>query len=515
MAALERRAHEACGLGVPALMDRAGAGVAEVARRLLRARGGRRVVVVAGKGNNGGDGFVAARDLSDGAAVTVLVVAPPADIRGEAGERLRALAESSVPVQATAALDDAALARALGDADLVVDAIFGTGFRGPAREEPARVIEAINRSGAQVLAVDVPSGCDAETGRADPPCVHAAATVTMGLPKLGLTQYPAAAYAGAVFVADIGLPRTLIDDAPIGAALAGAAWVERALPRRAVDAHKGLAGRVTIVAGARGFVGAAILAARGALRAGAGLVTVGLPASLASVSAGSLPEAMTRALPETEDGTVAAGAVEAVLEMVGAASAAAFGPGLTTHADVSALIRAVLPRVACPVVLDADALNVLAGEPARFRDVRAPLVVTPHPGELARLVGGAVPEIQRDRVAAARAAAASLGATVVLKGAGTVVAEPGGAVRIVPSGTAAMATAGMGDVLTGAVAALLAGGLPPFDAAACGAYLHGLAGRLVACADRGLLAHEVADALPRALDRVRRGEIDDGFRAVP
>ncbi|HYM70102.1 MAG TPA: NAD(P)H-hydrate dehydratase, partial [bacterium] len=267
-------------------------------------------------------------------------------------------------------------------------------------------------------------------------------------------------------------------------------------------------------AGARGFVGASILAARGAIRAGAGLVTVALPVSLAAVPACSLPEAMTHPLPETPDGTIAERALEAALELVEASSAVAVGPGLTMHPEVVAFVRRLLPRLGRPAVLDADALNALAGEPQRLREAAAPLVITPHPGEMARLLGCAIPDVQRDRVETARSAARSLGVTVVLKGARTVVAAPGGAARIIPTGNAAMATGGMGDVLTGATAALLAAGLPAFEAAACAAYLHGLAGDLAASGELGLLAHEVADAIPRALARVRAGDVDDGLRTV-
>jgi len=516
MAALEQRAQDAFGVPVSALMDRAGARTAEVARRLLRQSGGRRVVVLVGKGNNGGDGLVAAGDLAGDGPVEVLLTAPAAEIRGEPAVRLAALRGRPVRIRDAASLDDADLDRLLRDSDLTVDAIFGTGFRGPAVGVPARVIEAANRTDVPILAVDVPSGVDATTGRADAPCVRAAATVTMGLPKIGLVQYPAAAYAGTLFVAEIGLPAEALDAARIPTALATAAWVDRTVPLRPQDGQKGQFGRVALIAGSRGFVGAAILSARGAIRAGAGLVTVGLPGSLAAVVPASLPEAMTRALPETPDGTLAEIALDQIVVLAQTASVIAIGPGLGVHPAVSALVRGFLPRAACPVVLDADALNVLAGDPEALRHAPGPIVITPHPGEMARLLGGTVPDVQRDRVETARSAAATFRATVVLKGARTVVAEPAGRAVIIPTGNAAMATGGMGDVLTGAVAALIAQGMPVFEAAACAAYLHGLAGDLAAATrgELGLLAHEVADEIPRALARVRAGGVDDGIRAV-
>jgi len=511
MAALEQRAQDVAGVSVAALMERAGARTAEVARRLLEGRGGRRVVVLAGKGNNGGDGLVAARDLVGDARVTVILAGP--------APHLPALRERHIPVIEATGLSPSALEAALRDCDLIVDALFGTGFHGPARGLPAALIEAANRSGTPILAVDVPSGIDATTGAADPPVIQAAATVTMGLPKLGLVQYPAAACAGRLFVADIGLPATVVDEAPIRAELVRAAWVDRALPRRGADGHKGTYGHVFVVAGARGFTGAAVLAARGAIRGGAGLVTVAIPRSLVTVPTASLPEAMTLPLPETDAGTLSAAAEDVIREAVAAVdgnhpAVVAIGPGLTTHPEVVAAVRRLLPSLGGPVVADADALNALAGKTDALRDAPGPVVITPHPGELARLMGSSIAEIQRDRVAAAREAAASFRAVTILKGARTVVASPDGRAGIVPNGNGAMATGGTGDVLTGVVAALLAQRLPPWDAAVCAAYLHGLAGDLAAPGELGLLSHEVADAIPRALARVRAGSVDDGITNV-
>ncbi len=516
MAALERQAEDAYGVTVAALMEQAGARTAEVARRLLRGRAGRRVVVLAGKGNNGGDGLAAARHLRGEAHVEVLLLVPAEEIRGEPARHLASLRDLHVEVLDARALPEPDLARRLREADLLVDAIFGTGFRGPAQGLAARAIEAANRSGTPILAVDLPSGVDAATGAADPPCIQAAATVTMGLPKAGLVQYPAARCAGRLFVADIGFPPALVEEAPIRTRLVLAAWVDRSLPRRPQDAHKGQFGRVLVVAGARGFAGAAVLAARGAIRAGAGLVTVALPASLAAVPTASLPEAMTHPLPETPAGTLGEGALDEIAGAASGAAAVAIGPGLTTHPEVVSLVRRLLPRLEVPVVVDADGLNALAGEPTRLRDVPGPVVITPHPGEMARLLGRTVAEVQRDRVATAREAARTLGVVALLKGARTVVASPDGDALVVPTGNPAMATGGMGDVLTGALAALLAQRVPPLAAAACGAYLHGLAGDLAAArrGELGLLAGEVADEIPAALGRVRAGAVDDGLDLV-
>jgi len=339
----------------------------------------------------------------------------------------------------------------------------------------------------------------------------------MALPKVGIVQYPAAGHAGRIFVADIGIPSSLVQEARLMTEMVTARWVDTVLPRRPPDANKGRFGRIGILGGARGYAGAPILAARGAIRMGAGLVTIGLPASLAAVPPASLPEAMTRPLPETNFGTISADAYDAVLKFAGSSDVLAIGPGLTTHPEVVALVRSMLPSARRPIVLDADGLNAFAAEVERLRDASGALVITPHPGEMARLLGREVGEIQADRVGAAREAARRSGGVALLKGARTVIACPEGRALILPTGNAAMATGGMGDVLTGAVAALIGAGLPPLEATACAAYLHGLAGDLAAAArgELGLLAHEVADELPRALARVRAGEVDDGISAVP
>ena len=517
MAALERRCHEAHGISVHALMEQAGRRTAEVARLLQRPGGGRRVIVLVGKGNNGGDGLVAARHLAGDGPTRVLLVVPPQEIRGLPAEHLKTLGDRQVRIDEAQKLPAGSLREALRDADLIVDAIFGTGFRGPAEGVPARVIEAANTSGVPILAVDVPSGVDASVGRADPPCVHAIATVAMGLPKAGTVQYPAAAHVGRLFVADIGIPEVAVRDAAIPTELATAAWVDRTIPPRPADAHKGRFGRVIILGGSRGLAGAPVLAARGAIRAGAGLVTIGLPSSLVLVPPASLPEAMTRPLAENPSGTLTEDASESIADLAGSADVVAVGPGLSTHHDVVKLLHRVLPRITCPIVLDADGLNAFAGAPRRLHDLAGLLVITPHPGEMARLLGRDVQDVQGDRLGTAREAARLTGGIVILKGARTVVAGPEGRAFIIPTGNAAMATGGVGDVLTGAVAALVAAGLPPFEATVCAAYLHGLAGDLAAGSfgELGLLAHEVADHLPRALARVRSGEMDDGISAVP
>ncbi len=461
--------------------------------------------------------MVAARHLAGDGPTRVLLVAPSREIPERLAARLEDLHRGHVPVEEAEALSASAIELLIRDADLIVDAIFGTGFRGPARGLPAQVIEAANASGVPILALDVPSGVDASTGRAGPPCIRAAATVTMALPKVGLVQYPGASYVGRLFVADIGIPGSLVREASIPTSLATAAWVHHTVPPRPAGAHKGRFGHVAIVGGARGYGGAPILAARGAIRAGAGLVTIGLPSSLAAAALAALPEAMAWPLAENSAGTLADDGFEAAYGFVAGADVTALGPGLSTHPDTVKLVRRLLPRITGPIVLDADGLNAFAGEVERLRDHEGPLVITPHPGEMARLLGRAIGEVQDDRLAAAREAARLCGGVAMLKGARTIVASPAGRAIVIPTGNPAMATGGMGDVLAGAVAALIGSGLPPFEAASCGAYLHGLAGDLAAGSrgEFGLLAREVADGIPSALARVRSGEVNDGIVPIP
>lgn len=517
MAALERRCEEAYGIHSDELMEAAGRRTAEVARRLLPSAAGRRFLVLAGKGNNGGDGMVAARHLAADGPTRVLLAAPHREVAERLASRLEDLRHDHVPIQESETLSASALEPAMRDADLIVDAIFGTGFRGPAKGLPARIIEAANASGVPILALDVPSGVDASTGRADPPCIRAAATVTMALPKVGLVQHPAASYVGRLFVADIGIPESLVDEASILASLATAAWVKQTVPERPADAHKGRFGHIAILGGARGYGGAPLLAARGAIRAGAGLVTIGLPSSLAAAAPAALPEAMTRPLAENSAGALSDDGFEAGCEFANEVDVVGLGPGLSRHPDTVNLVRRLVARITVPLVLDADGLNAFAGQGERLRDHGGPLVITPHPGEMARLLGRETQEIQDDRLGAAREAAKRCAGIALLKGARTIVACPEGRAIVIPTGNPAMATGGMGDVLTGAVAALIGGGLPPFEAAACAAYLHGLAGDLVAAArgEFGLLAREVADGIPRAMARVRSGAVNDGIVPIP
>lgn len=512
IAELDRRASEQHGIAVAALMDAAGRRTAQAAAQLLRSRPGR-VTVLAGKGNNGGDGFVAARYMAaQGTPVRALLIAPEAEYRGEPLRTLKEARAAGVEIMAP---DGDAVGPLLSSTSLIIDALFGTGFRGPARGPAAAFIEAANASEAPILAVDVPSGLDADTGQPEGPCIRARATVTMGLPKVGLLLYPGVELAGEIYVADIGYPQGLVEESTASAHLVTSEMVKNLIPRRIPDSHKGTYGRTLIVAGSVGYTGAAVLAALGALRTGAGLVSLAVPQAVYPIIASHVVEAMPRPLPDA-GGALSEHAAPPLQELAGAADAVAIGPGLSTAAGVRAVVESML-RSGKPLVIDADALNILAGRAEIIREAAGPVVITPHPGELARLLRSTTTEaILADRLEAARTAARTLRCVAVLKGAGTVVATPEGEAYINPTGNAGMATGGMGDVLTGAIASLIGQGLRPVQAAWAAVYLHGLAADLIA-EERGMagmLASEVAHRLPAAIERVLDGTVRERVRLL-
>jgi NAD(P)H-hydrate epimerase len=496
-------------LGIPSLlrMENAGRGAADALERVLGPVAGLHVAVVCGKGKNGGDGFVVARHLlGRGARVALWVVGRAAEIQGDARVNLDALRHAGETVaEAPDAASEAfgRLRADLGGADLIVDALLGTGMRGAATGAVAAAIEAVNTAGLPVCALDLPSGLPSDGEPAAGPVVRARMTVTFGLPKLGLYLPAGAAHAGHVEIADLGVPLAWLAEG-LRAGLLEAADARDALPLRPLEAHKGSYGHLLVVAGSLGKTGAAALACRGALRSGTGLVTCAVPASQQPVVAALVPEAMTEPLPETEARTLSAKAVERILELALRMDAVALGPGLGLDPEAQAAVQALVRDVQRPMVVDADALTALAGRPALCRSAPAPRLLTPHPGEAARLLGCSVADVQADRVGSARRLAAESGAVVALKGARTVVAEPDGHVVLNPTGNPGMATGGTGDVLTGMVGGLLAQGVAPGRALPTAVYLHGLAGDVAAAARGavGLVAGDLADAVPEAIRRV-------------
>jgi hydroxyethylthiazole kinase-like uncharacterized protein yjeF len=509
-AAMRAADAEAIRGGTPSeeLMENAATALARALRRELPEG---RVAVVCGPGQNGGDGLAAARLLAlSGHRVSLFTLVEPGAYRGDAArnsERAAAVGLRATPL--TSARGFAELRRALTECDGVIDALFGTGLSRPLEGAARRAVVALNSSGRRVVAADLPSGLYADRGDAPDAAVRAARTVAFAAPKPCHVLPPATDLCGEVEVAEIGIPRSVLERRAARLRWTEEADVRALLPPRRVEAHKGDSGSLAILAGSVGKAGAAVLAARGALRAGAGLVTVLCAESIAGALWTALPEAMTRPLAE-ENGAIAASAAAEIARALRGFDAVVVGPGLSTEGGAAAAVEAAL-AASIPLVADADALNALAGRPGRFARRRAATILTPHPGEAGRLLSRSAREVQEDRLGSVRALARRTRSVVLLKGARTLVADPSGEVAVNPTGTPLLATAGSGDVLSGILGALLAGGLAAREAAVAGAWLHGaaaqsLVGRL---GDAGLHSHEVADAVPgtrRALRARGAGE---------
>lgn len=502
MRTIDRIAINEYGIPGAVLMENAGVAVVRHLETMLEPLSERKFCILAGKGNNGGDGYVIARHLANqGAKVKVFLLGEKAAVGGDARLNLDIIdlmGIDIIEINHERVWDKVKVAVTF--ADCLVDALAGTGFCGEPSGDMAQLIELINAAGKPVVAVDIPSGVDADTGRVYGRAVQASHTVTLGLPKPGLFLYPGAECAGQLTVADIGIPAAIVTGQEIKQNIIMADMIGAILPRRSPAAHKGENGRLAVVAGSRGLSGAAAMTAEGALRAGAGLITLAAPASLQAVLAVKLTEVMTRPLAETAAGTVAQAAVQTIIDLASASDVLAIGPGLGRQEETGAMVRAVIAAAGCPLVIDADALNALAGYTAILADCSALPVLTPHPGEMARLTGLSVQAVNADRVTVARQAAGEWGSIVVLKGARTVVAFPDGEVYINTSGNAGMATGGTGDALTGIIAGLIAQGLSSHDAAVAGVYVHGLAGDVAAAAGMvGLTATDLIKAVPAAL----------------
>lgn len=480
MAEADKAAIEA-GTPVVQLMERAGGAVARAALELAGGAYGKRIVIVCGKGNNGGDGYVTARRLAAAGAFPVVVP----------------LAEPE-PLGSIRSVGIDKLERELSRADVAVDAMVGTGFHGKLEGSMATAAALLNDSGLPIVAVDIPSGVNGETGGIESAAVHATMTVTMGAPKTGLVLMPGAEYAGRIEVADIGVP---LDQAEPELLWVTPEDVAAPLPERGYEADKRSVGTVMVIAGSVGMGGAAVLVARGALRAGAGLVSVAAPRSIATGLHQTLAEGTTIPLPETEAGSISPEAQPIVIERSAKFDCVALGPGLSTDPETFEFVRKAVLEIEVPMVIDADGINAFKGDPAALASRTAPTVLTPHARELARLLG-----TEETGLAAVREAARRTGAVVLLKGYRTLIADPAGTVWVVTSGGPVLATGGTGDVLTGVIAAFTAAmGGGGAAAAWAGAWVHGRAGELLEArmGDRGVVAGDVAGAIPEVLASIR------------
>ena len=506
MRGLDRRAVEELGISSLALMENAGTGAADEIVGRFAPRERRQVVVAAGKGNNGGDGFVVARCLRDlESSVVVFLLGRTQDVTGEAAVELARFLERGgeiVEITGPDLLDQ--FEAACRAADLVVDALLGTGLAGPARGLVASAIDAMNRCGKPVVSLDLPSGLSSDQGARLGPTVSAALTTTFGGWKRGLLLHPGAGQSGEVCVVGIGIPA---EEAAKGVTtfLLEATDIRPFFPARPTDAHKGVYGHVLIVAGSAGKTGAAALAARAALRSGAGLATVATPVSQQPIVAALGMEFMTEPLPETAGQSLSLKAKDRIVELAAKADAVALGPGLSLDPETQVLIRELVRDLPCPLTVDADGLTALAGHLPILGQAAHPRCLTPHPGEMARMLGMKVAEIQADRIEAVRGFCRRFHTFLVLKGAGSVIGEPSGQIFINPTGNPGMATGGTGDVLTGMVGAFLARGMSPLHALQAAVYLHGLAGDLARGekGEEGLIAGDILEAVPSAILKVQ------------
>ncbi|UFS70890.1 NAD(P)H-hydrate dehydratase [Geomonas sp. RF6] len=499
MQGIDRKAIHEVGIPGSTLMEGAGSACADAIMQHYGRGSRKRVLIVAGKGNNGGDGYVVARLLRKGGwEAQVLVLATAEAITGDAAANLALLEGRDVIF----APEGAGSYRGLFDrATLLVDALLGTGVKSEVAGVYAEAIAMMNEAKVPVVSVDIPSGVDAATGRILGTAVRADLTVTFALPKLGNILHPGAELCGALHVADIGIPEELLEEAP-GVELVDFDSAARLVRPRTPLAHKGSCGHVLIIAGSTGKTGAAAMAANAAVRTGSGLVTLAIPASLNPVLEAKTTEAMTVPVDDRGRGFLPAGALPTLLRFAEGRDAVAVGPGIGAARSTFYLVHTLVEALPLPLVLDADALNALALAPELLLKRRgAVTVLTPHPGEMARLIRGTIADVERDRLGVARDFAVRYGVHLVLKGSGSVVAAPDGSVSINGSGNAGMASGGMGDVLTGLLVSLLGQGYPPFQACQLGVFLHGYAADLIA-RERGMAgmkATEVQESLPAAL----------------
>jgi len=516
MASLDAAAINEIGIPGLVLMENAGRSTVEAAVERFGDPRGKPVAVFVGPGNNGGDGLVIARHLHQrGAEVRVFLLADEDRMKGDAAVNLAIVKNLALPLHRCATVEKlAAVKDEAARCQLVIDALFGTGLQRDVTGHFAAAVDHMNLLPAPVVAVDLPSGLDADRGQALGTAVQASLTVTFGLVKPGHLLYPGRDLCGTLRVVDIGIPASIVQQAALEGEALTADGLSHTLPSRPAAAHKGTFGHLLIAAGSIGKTGAAILSAQAALRSGAGLVSLVVPKNLNPIFETSLPEAMTIPLPHSKDHLSDADQ-ETIDTAIESKKAVVLGPGLGTDPQTAALVTALYRKTTLPAVIDADALNILAANPELLRAAGGPRVLTPHPGEMSRLSGRTVKEIQKDRLGAARAFAAEHGILLVLKGADTVIGAPDGRFAINTSGNAGMATGGMGDILSGLIGALLAQGMQPWEAACLAVFIHGYAADLLAeKRGYGYLAGEVAAMVPEALKFLTAANADMNFTAT-
>ncbi len=515
MAGLDEQTIRQIGIPGIVLMENAAQGAAAFFLKVAPDLIDRRITVVAGSGNNAGDGFALARIFhSKGARVNVLCLRAPIKLTGDALTNFRILEKIGVPITVwNEAEDFDAQWDETGKIDAVIDAILGTGLKTEVTGLYKNIIEKINGLNVPVLAVDVPSGLDSTTGMPLGAAIKATATATFGFLKIGHLIEPGAELVGRVEVIDIGIPPGIVQSSGIQRYWLTdellSSWIEPRPP----GTHKGQAGHLCVLSGSIGKTGAATLVCLGAARAGAGLVTLFVPESLNPVLEVKLTETMTLPIAESPQKTPASAALDQILDFMSGKQALALGPGISTNEDTATLVKKLIGNAPCPMVLDADAITAVSEDPGVLRRVKAPIILTPHPGEMARICHCTASEVQRNRVESASRFSREYGVVLVLKGHRTIIAAPDGRLAINRTGNPAMASGGMGDTLTGIIAGLVAQGFEAFRAACLGVYVHGAACDRIfqGVSSRGLLASDMLDEVPVVLGflEARRGPTQD------
>ncbi|MBW1743527.1 MAG: NAD(P)H-hydrate dehydratase [Deltaproteobacteria bacterium] len=497
---MDRLTIESFGIPGIVLMENAARGTTDALFRHFPNVRDLKVGVAAGHGNNGGDGFVIARYLAGAnVPVDVYLLSKRKKVKGDAAANLKLLDRMKVRVhEVTDVTRFESYQDAMKSCDLWIDAMLGTGLTSDVRGLFKEMILFLNALQKPILAVDIPSGLDSDTGKPRGCCVQATVTVTFGLPKIGHVVLPGSEFVGKLEVVDIGIPPVVIDEVRPKHYLLTQKMIMAAFQSRDAGSHKGTTGHLLVIGGSPGKTGAAIMTSQAAMRAGAGLVTLGIPKSLNVAVESQLTEVMTDPLPENADRTLGLSAHRNILRQLEGKNGLAIGPGMGAAKSTQNLVRKLVQASPAPVVIDADGLNALVGNLSFLRKLKVPIVMTPHPGEMARLVGKTVSEVQEDRINEARSFATTHGVHLVLKGAKTVIAHPDGAVFINPTGNPGMASGGMGDVLTGIISGLIVQGLPVREAVNAGVYLHGCAADALArgMGPMGFLASDLTDILP-------------------
>jgi hydroxyethylthiazole kinase-like uncharacterized protein yjeF len=502
MRKIDQAAEKKYGIPSIILMENAGIGVCNVIEEYFPLVTNLNVLVVCGKGNNGGDGFVIARHLANnGANVSVILLGKKNEIKGDAKTNLQIFEKGFSKVTEINRINRLKNLVTKFNPDIIVDAIFGTGFSGKPKGFYEQVINFINQIAAFKIAVDIASGVKADDGSVQGDAVQADATVTMGFMKQGHILFPGRTNSGDVWIADIGIPNQRIDSEG-DTFLIDSDLVRKILPKRLAEGHKGTFGTALILAGSRGYSGAAALTSLSALRSGAGLVKLGVPEAIINPIEKKVTEAVKFALPQTKAKTFALAGLKRILELVKTSDVLAIGPGITTNLETKKLELEILEKVRIPVVIDADGINNLT--PAALKRIKPPFILTPHPGELARLINKSSSEINAQRIDICRQYAKAFNCVLVLKGAPTVIGNPQGIVYVNPTGNNGLGSGGTGDVLTGIITGLIAQGASLFNAAIAGVFLHGLAADLAVedTTEYDLIAGDVLKYLPIAFKAI-------------